>query len=150
MAGYFSRRASLLSGKDVTLLRSLHERCFSDTAPMPEFDYASDKGAWWLMFASGETTPVAFAGIVPSTYGPGFAYHKRAGVVQAHRGSGLQRRLIHLRERWARKHKFHTIVTDTCETCASSNNLIRCGYTLFEPPVPWGLSGSLYFRKKLV
>jgi GNAT superfamily N-acetyltransferase len=142
---YRSRRADLTDDLDVENLRDLHTLTFGDTAPMAEFDY----GAWWLVYPAGEQDPIAFAGIVKSSYGPGYAYFKRMGVLPGHRGHGLQRRLIRVRERWARKEGFHTIITDTCENSQSANNLVRCGFKLFDPPVGWGLKGSIYFRKSV-
>lgn len=136
-----------MSDADEGRLRELHDECFGDSAPMPSFD-PTDVGAWWLVYHAGDA--VAFAGCVPSSYGKGYAYHKRSGVLPLHRGHGLQRRLISIRERWARKEGFHTIVTDTCANTPSSNNLIRSGYELFDPKSPWGLKGGLYFRKSLV
>lgn len=142
---YRTRRADLLSDVDQDHLRELHDACFGDSAPVPTFD----KEAWWLIFPMGQSEPAAFAGCVPSSLGTGYAYHKRAGVMPIHRGHGLQRRLISIRERWARREGFHTIVTDTCANTPSANNLIRAGYELFDPKSPWGLKGGLYFRKSL-
>lgn len=142
---YRTRRADLASETDQDHLRDLHEMSFGDDAPVPVFD----KDAWWLVFPTGLEEPIAFAGCVPSSLGVGYAYHKRAGVLPGHRGHGLQRRLISIRERWARKEGFHTIVTDTCANTPSANNLIRSGYTLFEPKTSWSLKGALYFTKSL-
>ena len=134
-----------MSDEDVEHLRELHEMCFGDSAPQVTYD----KGAWWLVYKAGDPEPVGFAGIVPSTLGTGYAYLKRSGVLPPHRGHGLQRRLITLRERWARKEGFHTVVSDTCENTPSANNLIRKGYVLFDPKTPWTLKGGLYFKKSL-
>lgn len=142
---YRSRRADLASEEDVEALRDLHELCFGTTAPQVTYD----KGAWWLVYKVGGKDPMGFGGIVPSTLGPGYAYLKRSGILPDHRGHGLQRRLIAIRERWARKEGFHTVVTDTCDNTPSANNLIRSGYFLFEPKPLWGLKGGLYFKKPL-
>lgn len=143
---YCSRRADLLSEADLEELRELHFFTFTTTAPCPDFD----KGAWWFIYPEGKPDNlIAFAGVVGSSFGPGYAYLKRSGVLKAHRGNGLQRRLIRLREAWARKAGYHTVMTDTRGNTPSSNNLIAAGYRLFDPPSPWGMRGTLYFKKAL-
>lgn len=142
---YVTRRCDLASDEDLENLREMHDQCFGDTAPAVTYD----KGAWWLVYQKGSPEPVGFAGIVPSSLGVGYGYLKRGGVLPAHRGHGLQRRLISIRVRWARKEGYHTLVSDTWGNTHSSNNLIRSGFHLFDPKVPWGLKGGLYFRKSL-
>lgn len=124
-------------------LRMLHALTFFGDAPVPD----TDIGHWWLVTHDGQ--PVAFALLVPSSYGPGVGYLKRAGVVSDHRGHGLQRRLIRVRELRARRNGWHLIVTDTTENPASANTLIACGYRLFEPEVRWAWPHSLYWKKEL-
>jgi GNAT superfamily N-acetyltransferase len=127
----------------VELLRELHFLTFADTAPQPDYE----NGSWWIGHDGRQA--VAFCGMVPSSYGPGYAYLKRAGVVPGHHGNGLQRRMIQLRERKARALGFHTSITDTTDNPASSNSLIARGYRLWLPPVPWSFANALYWRKKL-
>jgi hypothetical protein len=45
------------------MLADIHKLTFFDSACLPEFD----QGHWWLAFQGA--TPVAFAGVVPSTQG---------------------------------------------------------------------------------
>ena len=142
---YVSRRAILTSDDDLDHLRDLHTLTFGDTAPMPELDY----GAWWLVRPKDATDPVAFCGVVNSSMGSGIAYMKRAGVLEGHRGKGLQRRMINLRVNWARRQGCHKIITETHDNTYSSNNLIRAGFELFEPECPWSFKGALYFQKLL-
>jgi GNAT superfamily N-acetyltransferase len=74
----------------------------------------------------------------------------RAGVVRSHRGKGLQKRLIRVRERKAREHGWKWLITDTASyNVASSNNLAACGFKLFRPSRPWGHDDGLYWRKAL-
>jgi len=120
----------------------LHDLCFMDASLRPKYDY----GFWWLAYCGNE--PVGFAGITPSTIGPGVGYLKRAGVLPAHRGHGLQRRLLRVRERRARELGWRSVITDTTDNVPSSNNLIKAGYRLFEPH-PWAFKHSLYWRKEL-
>lgn len=147
---YRSRRADLACEEDVDHLTDLHKLTFGDTAPLAELDY----GAWWLIypFKSGFMfqMPVAFAGIVPASLGNGIGYLKRAGVLKDHCGHGLQRRLIRMREAYARKQGWHTIVTETSpDNIPSANNLIKAGYKIYEPETKWGVKGAIYWRKPL-
>lgn len=143
---YRSRRADLLDDEDVEHLKELHQHTFAHEAPVPDLTY----GAWWLVFPHRESDPVAFCGVVHSNIGPGYGYLKRAGVLCGHWGNGLQRRMIALREAWARREGLCTMLTETTDNPPSANNLIRAGYRMFKPDVPWGLKGALYWRKGLL
>lgn len=105
----------------------------------------SEKGDWWLVYKNDE--PVAYAGMTQSTFAHDYGYLKRAGVLPNHRGKGLQRRLIKVRERKAKQYNWRALITDTTANPASSNSLIRCGYFLFEPEYKWAYKDSLYWRK---
>lgn len=128
-------------------LDTLHDLCFMDAALRVPYDY----GFWWMAFLDKE--PVGFAGITPSTIGPGVGYLKRVGVLPEHRGHGLQKRLLRVRERKARQVGWHTLITDTTDNVPSANNLIDAGYRLFVPEAvqahKWAFEFSLYWRKSL-
>jgi GNAT superfamily N-acetyltransferase len=73
-----------------------------------------------------------------------------SGVSPGYRGLGLQRRMIRVRERLARKCRCERIITYTSpDNYWSANNLIRCGYTLYNPRWEWGVAHAYYFRKFL-
>lgn len=127
----------------VELLKELHETCFDGEAPLPKFDYG-----WWWVGTDGRE-PAAFCGFVQSSYHPTFIYLKRAAVMPLHRGQGLQKRMITIREKRARLLGFTHSVTDTARNPASSNSLISAGYRMFKPDVPWALPDSLYWKKTL-
>jgi hypothetical protein len=93
--------------------------------------------------------PVAYTAIKQSSQWADAAYLCRCGVLYDHRGHGLQRRLLRCRERRARRNGWIACVTDTTDNIASGNSLIKSGYTLYKPSVPWALSNSLYWRKWL-
>lgn len=128
-------------------LDMLHDLCFMDAALRVKYDY----GYWWIAYYGKEVA--GFAGLVPSTIGPGVGYLKRAGVLPEHRGRGLQRRLLKVRERRARELGWSQVITDTTDNVPSANNLIRSGYKLFEPErasaQPWAWKHSLYWMKEL-
>lgn len=143
---YRSRRADLSSEEDLEHIHDLHHLTFGPDTPQPELDY----GAWWLVFPSEKDFPIAFGGVVACKRVRAHGYLKRAGVLEAHTGHGLQRRLIRMRESWARREGLSVLVTDTSrDSIASSNNLIKSGYKLYEPEQPWGVAGALYWRKVL-
>jgi GNAT superfamily N-acetyltransferase len=110
---------------------------------MPQFDL----GAWWLAYHGDD--PVAFAGVVPSTYARNCGYFSRVGVLQRHRGRRLQLRLMRAVEARGRRIGWHGVVSDTTNNPTSANNFIRAGYRLYEPEVPWAWSHTLYWRRSL-
>jgi hypothetical protein len=69
-------------------LFDLHRLTFFKSPPRPAFDW----GHWWLAFHEG--APVAFAGLVSSTYAEKAGYFCRGGVLQEHWGRALQLRLM--------------------------------------------------------
>lgn len=110
--------------------------------------HPTNSGAWWLIY-DGEQ-PVAFAGVVPSARWCDAMYLCRSGVIESHRGRGLQKRLVRVRERYARKQGMRWLITDTTRNPASSNSLIAAGYKIFEPSKPWGLKHATYWRKDIL
>lgn len=124
-------------------LADLHQLTFFDAAALPEFEL----GAWWLAYHGNEA--VAFAGVVPSTHVRNGGYFSRVGVLQRHRGRGLQRRLMRVVEARGRCLGWDSIVSDTTDNAISANNFIQAGYRLFEPQMRWAWSHTLYWRKWL-
>jgi GNAT superfamily N-acetyltransferase len=126
------------------LLCDLHDEIFGDTAPQIDTSY----GHHWIAYDYDQ--PVALAQLVPSTLGDDIGYLKRAGVMPSHRGQGLQLKLLKVREREAKRLGWKRLVTDTAlRNIHSSNNLIRAGFTLFEPPIRWGFATGLYWTKDI-
>jgi GNAT superfamily N-acetyltransferase len=129
-------------------LRFLHDVAFEGSAPEPDFKI----GDWWLAtstWADGSEELAAFAALAPSYSTPGAGYLKRVGVHPLHRGHGLQRRLLRVREARARKLGYSALVTDTTSNIPSANNLIAAGFRLFQPKDPWAFEHSLYWKKDL-
>jgi GNAT superfamily N-acetyltransferase len=122
-------------------LSDLHCLTFLDGAPVPEFD----QGHWWLAFCG--TTPIAFAGVLRSARACNAGYFCRVGVIQKHRGSGLQLRLMRALEWRARHNGWKSVLSDTTDNIYSANNLICAGYRLYQPRDPWGWPHTLYWRK---
>ncbi len=128
----------------VKVLRILHRATFG-SEKCPDFNL----GYWWLVFEG--PLPIAFAGLHPSFNYQDTGYLCRVGVLITHRGQGLQRRLIRVREKKARALGWRFIVTDTSEeNPASVNSLIRCGYRCFWPGEQcWRARGAVYMKKEL-
>lgn len=127
-------------------IRDLHDEIFGSTAPQVD----PERGHWWLAFATDASRDIAgFCGLT-STYGdPTLGYLKRAGVTLPHRGQGLQRRFVRVREAKARKLGMRSIITDTSDNPSSANNLIACGYRIYRPEEPWGFNHTIYWTKDL-
>lgn len=123
-------------------IKYLHTLTFGDTAPMVN----PEDGMWWLVDYQRE--PVGFAGLDVSTH-EATGYLCRSGVLHEHRGQGLQKRLIRVREAKARRLGWKWMHTDTADNPPSANSLIGVGYRMFNPDFPWGLPRSIYWRKKL-
>jgi GNAT superfamily N-acetyltransferase len=122
----------------------MQKACFHDSVkPLaPE-----QGGDWWAVFF--EDVPVGFASLRPSSQWQNTGYLSRAGILDGHRGHGLQRRFIKVRERWARRLGYDWLVTDTWQNHASANNLASCGFRMYTPSTPWAAKGTLYWRKKV-
>lgn len=131
-----------LTKETLKVLKGLQKICLpADRA------YVSEKAWYWLGF--WEQTPVAFCIMAPSIRWTNCVYMARSGVVPEFQGYGLQKKMITLRERWARKQGYEWAITDTTENPQSANSLISRGYRLYDPSNPWGLSRAIYWRKKL-
>lgn len=136
----------MANGEDDTvarILRDLHTRTFGDSAPQIEPEY----GHWWIAWLKDRAA--GFCGLKISQSSPGDGYLHRAGVLAQHRGNGLQRRFIRVREALARELGMSRMVTDTTDNVASANSLMSCGYRLYTPEGPWAFSSSLYWQKPL-
>jgi len=111
----------------------------------------TSSGCWWIGY-DGELggLPVAFASLHPSIQWGDAGYLSRSGVLPSHRGQGLQKRLLRVRERRAKALGLTWLISDTASyNVASSNNLAACGYKLFRPSNPWGHEDAIYWRKEL-
>lgn len=131
----------------------LHDLTFFDPMVRPDLP----RGYWWLVYERDApklslcslVNPVAFCGLTEATSTPGAGYLKRVGVLKPYRGQGLQRRLITVREKKARKLGLTLMLTDTTDNPPSANSLIGAGYKIFEPAYRWAFKNSLYWKKDL-
>lgn len=136
-------RVDIRHSKTQDRLSTLQRICLPHDIP-----YDTNSGFWWTITdTSGRD--VGFAGLVYSFRWSDCGYLCRAGVIPSSRGQGIQKKLIRVRIRQAKAVGMNWLITDTYDNPASSNSLISCGFKLFEPTVPWGATGTLYFRLKL-
>lgn len=123
-----------------TILR-MHEKCF------PGLEFQQLHGDWWVVYDALKN-PVAFAGLWPSFRIEGSGYLCRAAVMPAGRGNGLQKRLIRVREREAKRKGWVALYSD-CDpkNAPSMNNLFSCGFTAFRPAESWCGHEWVYMHK---
>jgi len=124
---------------------ALDEICF------PGDDRVNPAGAlWWIVWLG--KTPVAYAGmrLCQDPRNEGLAFLNRAGVVPAHRGRGLQKRLIRARVAAARRLAVNELVTYVMTyNVASINSLVSSGFRFYSPATKWGGTSAVYLCKAL-
>jgi GNAT superfamily N-acetyltransferase len=137
------KRSDVSDDLHIDTLKDMHALTFGDSE-VPTFD----RGVWWVAYDGSD--PVGFCGMEASSDYADVMYFKRAGVLPAWQGHGLQRRMIRVRERYARRIGIRYLRTDVSnDNPASANNLIRCGFRMFWPRHPWAFDYSTYWFKEL-
>lgn len=112
--------------------------CFPNDDPISDW-HESD---WYLVYEGGD---ILGYGSKKELAGD-ITYLNRVGVLPAHRGKGIQRKLL---DRRIKDSQGSTIITYTVNSNpASSNNLIRKGFLLFIPENQWVEGEVLYWIKK--
>ena len=112
-------------------------------------DAAEDvtKGYWWLAYV--DNVPVAFCSLTLSSRWTDTGYLNRAGVLDGYTGKGIQKKLIRVRERYAKKLGWKWLISNTYENPASTNNLINCGFRMYIPRRKYMGKGTCYWRKNI-
>lgn len=139
---YLAATPDEITPEFVQLLDKLEADTFEEGNPQDH-----KHGAFWWLAKTGETI-AGFAGLFfYSDIRVGFLCE--CGVLPKYRGYGLQRRFIRARERYVKKKGYRRIITYTSpDNIPSANNLIKCGYKLYEPSYEWGVDNAFYFEKK--
>jgi ribosomal protein S18 acetylase RimI-like enzyme len=120
---------------DAEAIARINALCFPGCDPRRASDLT------WIDIERGRVRAFADARIVDGDT----IYLSRCGVLPDARGLGLQRRLIRARLRGRRG----PAVTYTAAwNCASSNNLIACGFRLYTPVRAWAGRDVLYWIRK--
>jgi len=119
-----------------------------DATLFPEDEPPGLHGDWWIAYAG--KSPVAYAGLQPSSREFNTGYLCRAGVMPEGRGHGLQRRLIKVREKCAAVHRWASVITYTHpQNVHSINNLIAAGYRAYAPALVFPDGSWCYWRKTI-
>lgn len=135
--------ARVRTTRDFNLILKLDRGLFGAGVALPRQEHT-----WWVATIEGEVA--AYAGLGVYRDEGGYVFLSRVGVLPAYRGRGLQRLLIRIREREARRLGIRVALTYTARwNVASANNLIKCGYVLYRPHYKWGCEEALYFWKDL-
>lgn len=128
------------SSKHLPLIRELDKIC------LPRCSWYPTDYVWGLWL--GEKL-VGYTCFIESWQEKNCGYLSRSGILPKFRGTGLHKRLIRVRLSAARKVGCTVVVTDTRQNPASVNNLIACGFQMYQPKKPWGFVDSWYWRKTL-
>lgn len=124
---------------------ALDEICFPDDYRVNLAD-----ALWWIVWKGREA--VGYAGLRPckNPCNNGVGFLNRVGIVPDHRGNGLQKRLIRVREAAARRIGLTELVTYCVPwNSASINSLVACGYRFYRPHTKYGGAGAIYLRKRI-
>lgn len=125
------------------LLIRMQQECLPSDRPLNPTE-----GDWWVAYTDAGV-PVGFCSIKPSVRWEETGYLSRAGVIAAHQGKGLQKRMIRVRINRAKRLGWKWILSDTSDNPASANSLIACGFKMYEPRDPYGLKTSVYWRRRI-
>ena len=128
------------------LVARLDAKIFLESAEDEALDPST---LWWVLSVGGKIA--GFAGLKAGVEGAvQYGYLAKAGLLPEFRGKGLQKLLISVRDREAKKLSLSMNITYVAYwNLASANNLIACGYRLYDPDWKYGLKRALYFRKYL-
>lgn len=127
---------------DVNKIKKLHSRILSG-----DYFYYHSGNAYWVLLAND--FPVGFC--IGTDIGHKLLYLSRSGIFTTHRGKGLQKKMIQVREKWGRRNNLESSITYCLlNNPASINSLISSGYRVFEPDYAWaGRTGVVYLKKSL-
>ena len=132
---------------DIDCIKKLHKKIF----PLDEW-YDNKRSIYWLV-TNDYGMHVGFCMAVPAMYNPEILFLSRAGLINSVLGKGLHKRMISVRDRYARRESFHGVVTYTSiDNIAPAINLQRMGYRLYYPASNYaGKMGEvLYWYKSLI
>ena len=149
--GYRFRRVS--TDDDRKIVAKIHRQTFNEEAPKliggAWGDPKLEGAMWWILWDENEE-PAGFCGVWPPAFAGRPCYLIRAGVLPAHRGQGLQKRMIAIRLKYAKQQGWKSAVTYTLvDNAPSSNSLITAGFRVYDPAYKWNGRGIIYWRYEL-
>ena len=115
---------------------------------LPGDEWVGDHHTFWIAYApSGEVCGFCSAVQVDAEHS---VFLSSAVVFPAHRGKGLQRRMIRHRIAWAKRNGATTVVTYTVpHNWRSINSILRLSFQYYEPAWAWAGRGAWYFFRPL-
>lgn len=115
---------------------------------LPGDQRITDSGDRYLWLAKRDGKPCGF--LILQDIGDDAVYVELVGVLPEATGQGLQRKLMRVALRWARKAGAKLAISYTAHwNHASSNNFVADGWRLYTPEYRWGWADGLYWRKSL-
>lgn len=123
------------------LLKKLHDQIF----PADIWCGLESTVAWVVWY---DKQPIGFC--LMDITSDEFGYYTRAGILKKHWGNGLHKRMILVREKFARQFGYKRIVTYTLtNNIQSIANLQKRGYLIYEPKRKYAGENFLYWEKHL-
>lgn len=128
---------------NIFLVKEIHKACF----PYDQF-YDHEGNHYWIAYIKHNHEPIGFC--IGTDIGDKTMFLSRAGILLKWRGNGLHRRLIKVRERFAKKNNFECIITYVKSNNPESfSSIIKLRYEAYEPECKYGTTNSIYFKKSL-
>lgn len=106
-----------------------------------------EEGYWWLVYEG--KNPVAFAGMTTMQSWPKAGYIARVGVLPECRGKGLQKKLLAVCERMAKRLGWRHLISTTYCNPPSANSFIARKFKTYEPTSRWGAEDTIYWIKSI-
>lgn len=101
---------------------------------------------WWVILDKYGNI-ISYCGCL---FTQGICIFVRAWVDKRYRGKGIQKKLINVRIKAAKRYDCHTAITYTTpDNYGSMNNLISRGFRLYAPEYQYGGKEMIYFIKYL-
>lgn len=128
--------------KDLLVIRGLHSLIF----PSDEFPTIDNLHAW-VVYDSDED-PVGFCTV--NLGSSNIAFMSRAGLMNKATGKGLHKRMVRIREKYAKSKGYDIFISYVKhDNIISAINLEKCGYRLYLPEWRYGGDTVLYFMKQI-
>jgi RimJ/RimL family protein N-acetyltransferase len=126
------------------LIKKLHDEIFPD-----DIWCGLEHTVSWVVWFNKKPVGFCLLNISDSDYG----YYTRAGINKKHWGKGLHKRMLLVREKFARQFGYSRIVTyTTIDNIQSISNLQKRGYMIYEPKSKYAddkKNKFLYWKKDL-
>ena len=128
---------------DIPNIKRLHKRFFPRDI-LPKID---DNNTYWFFLVNNKVSGFCILRIIEPK---SIAFLCRSGVEKRYSGYGVQKRMIRIREIYARRQGIKRMITYTSpDNYRSISNLIKSDYQLYRPDWQYAGPEELYFLKDL-